>query len=320
MNVDLIISNNNLKKERIDWIDVAKGIVIMLMVVGHSSLPKIISDWIYSFHMPFFFIISGVTTRWDVSIFKFLKNKVIKLMLPFFIYSILNILLFPFYGQISLWEYFESIMINGWGGIALWFVPILFLALAIVRTIKGRYELISIIIILIVGFVLSKYNVSLPWTLATVPIATFWVYIGKLFHKVILNINKIGTLISIFLFIICLSAGGFLSTLARTDLAANAILPLYITIPSAILGFIVVCICSIYIVKCQKLEFIQNIISKVGYHTFEILAFSQVVIMIVNVQISDCPIVLKYGILVLALYIIIHIIQNVKKLYHNIVR
>lgn len=320
MGTNLTVSNNNLKKERIAWIDVAKGIVIMFMVIGHSSLPLIISDWIYSFHMPFFFIMSGVTTRWEIPLFKFLKNKAIKLMLPFFIYSILNILLFPFYGKISLWEYFDSVMRNGWGGIALWFVPILFLALTIVQTVKGRYEFISIIILLAFGYALSKYNVSLPWTLATVPIAAFWVYIGKLFHRVILNISKIGTLISIFLFIICLNVGGFLSTLSRTDLAANAILPLYVTIPSAILGFIVVCICSNYIVKYRKLQFVQNIISKIGHHTFEVLAFSQVVIMIVNAQISNCPIGLKYSILVIALYIIISIVQNVKKLYHNIIR
>ena len=114
--------------------------------------------------------------------------------------------------------------------------------------------------------------------------------------------------------------GGFLSTLSRTNLAANAILPLYVTIPSAILGFIVICICSNYIVKYRKLQFVQNIISKVGNHTFEILAFSQVVIMIINEQMSNCPIVLKYSILVFALYIIINIVQNVKKLYHNIIR
>lgn len=48
--------------KRIEWIDVAKGICIVLMVVGHTRLPSIISNWIWSFHMPFFFFISG--TRW----------------------------------------------------------------------------------------------------------------------------------------------------------------------------------------------------------------------------------------------------------------
>lgn len=36
-----------------EWADVAKGIGIFLMVMGHSGLPNCMHDWIYSFHMPF---------------------------------------------------------------------------------------------------------------------------------------------------------------------------------------------------------------------------------------------------------------------------
>ena len=46
--------------KRLDWVDIAKGIAIVLMILGHSSLPNMIQNWIYSFHMPFFFFISGV--------------------------------------------------------------------------------------------------------------------------------------------------------------------------------------------------------------------------------------------------------------------
>lgn len=46
--------------KRFDWVDIAKGIAILLMILGHSSLPNMIQNWIYSFHMPFFFFISGV--------------------------------------------------------------------------------------------------------------------------------------------------------------------------------------------------------------------------------------------------------------------
>lgn len=45
---------------RIDWIDLTKGIAIFLMVCGHTSIPLPISNWIWSFHMPLFFIISGI--------------------------------------------------------------------------------------------------------------------------------------------------------------------------------------------------------------------------------------------------------------------
>lgn len=52
--------------KRLDWVDIAKGIAIVLMILGHSSLPNTIQNWIYSFHMPFFFFISGVLTKGSV--------------------------------------------------------------------------------------------------------------------------------------------------------------------------------------------------------------------------------------------------------------
>lgn len=35
--------------ERIDWIDIAKGMGIFLMVIGHTTLPHILSKTIYLF-------------------------------------------------------------------------------------------------------------------------------------------------------------------------------------------------------------------------------------------------------------------------------
>ena len=47
---------------RVRWIDMVKGFGIFLMVIGHASgLPENIKLWIYGFHMPLFFILSGYT-------------------------------------------------------------------------------------------------------------------------------------------------------------------------------------------------------------------------------------------------------------------
>lgn len=45
--------------KRIEALDVAKGIGIILVIIGHLS-SSYLHDWIYSFHMPLFFIISGI--------------------------------------------------------------------------------------------------------------------------------------------------------------------------------------------------------------------------------------------------------------------
>lgn len=47
-------------QERDRSLDIAKGICIVLMVVGHSGCPEYLFNFIYSFHMPCFFFISGM--------------------------------------------------------------------------------------------------------------------------------------------------------------------------------------------------------------------------------------------------------------------
>lgn len=47
-------------KERIEWIDLAKGYGIILVVMGHCFVKdSVIHNLIFSFHMPMFFILSG---------------------------------------------------------------------------------------------------------------------------------------------------------------------------------------------------------------------------------------------------------------------
>lgn len=46
-------------QKRIDWIDIAKGIGIISVILGHLRTPLYISEMIFSFHMPLFFVISG---------------------------------------------------------------------------------------------------------------------------------------------------------------------------------------------------------------------------------------------------------------------
>lgn len=60
-----ISKDNNLavkekSRQRDIVLDMAKGILIILMVAGHSGAPKWLESCIYSFHMPCFFMISGM--------------------------------------------------------------------------------------------------------------------------------------------------------------------------------------------------------------------------------------------------------------------
>lgn len=57
MSEDKSIDNGH---DRLDHIDIAKGIAILLVIVGYTfTVWKIKVNWIFSFHMPLFFIMSG---------------------------------------------------------------------------------------------------------------------------------------------------------------------------------------------------------------------------------------------------------------------
>lgn len=75
---------------RLKWLDIAKGITIILMVIGHTSIPDPFSRFIYAFHMPLFFIASGWTTNWNkYNYMEFAKRKFRSIMVPFMVYSVI---------------------------------------------------------------------------------------------------------------------------------------------------------------------------------------------------------------------------------------
>lgn len=49
-------------------LDIMKGITIILMMLGHTGIPEWLHTFIYSFHMPLFFILSGYFAKFNESI------------------------------------------------------------------------------------------------------------------------------------------------------------------------------------------------------------------------------------------------------------
>jgi len=77
--------------KRIEWVDIYKGIMIILVVIGHATGQ--FNSWIYQFHMAAFFFISGylskIEKKNDISV---LIKKAITLLFPFFSLSIFGII------------------------------------------------------------------------------------------------------------------------------------------------------------------------------------------------------------------------------------
>lgn len=70
-----------MEKKRVDWIDGAKGIAILLTIIGHSVSWGLYGSTarglIFSFHMPLFFILSCTTYRCSANLSEY-KDKTIR--------------------------------------------------------------------------------------------------------------------------------------------------------------------------------------------------------------------------------------------------
>ena len=75
-------------KKRIDYIDIIRAFGIICMISGH--LPNVNSDWslyIHAFHMPIFFIISGLFFKEKEPFSTFIQKKVRTLLIPYFTFD-----------------------------------------------------------------------------------------------------------------------------------------------------------------------------------------------------------------------------------------
>lgn len=129
-------------KDRINWIDVARGIGILLVMYGHVLTEHSYRYLIYSFHMPLFFFLSGIVfhVRTYEHFGHFFTKTAKNILIPYFIFAGISYLIWVIDGNLY------SLSINGifyqLGGIlygtgrddglfynvVLWFLPCLFVA------------------------------------------------------------------------------------------------------------------------------------------------------------------------------------------------
>lgn len=71
----------NVSQDRIEWIDIYKGLAIILVVIGHAT--GLFNSYIYQFHVAAFFFISGWCAKIDKNSFlKDLYKKAMTLIVP----------------------------------------------------------------------------------------------------------------------------------------------------------------------------------------------------------------------------------------------
>ena len=186
---------------RLKWLDTARGIGILLVVLGHSVTTSIRMDSnvalnlynaIYLFHMPLLFFISGYAfsisyDRYlEVDAGDYLLKKVKKLLVPYISYSFLIYILvsvahaFPSFSQKMIAAGFEPLSIKNWAIDLLtgqnqycqhlWYIYSLFLlsvlSFILVKVFKTKYKYAMLIIAIALyplWMKLSKTDLDVLW-------------------------------------------------------------------------------------------------------------------------------------------------------------
>jgi fucose 4-O-acetylase-like acetyltransferase len=99
-----ILHSSNESFQRTIWVDYAKGIGIILVALGHTILgewdiaggqelafARWISNWIYAFHMPLFFFLSGLFAKSLIArtLYSFLLNRWQTILYPYVLWSLI---------------------------------------------------------------------------------------------------------------------------------------------------------------------------------------------------------------------------------------
>lgn len=264
--------------KRIEWIDVAKGITIILVMIGHYvSYGSQIRNFIFAFHMPLFFILSGYTFKFlddKKEILKKTKKEIIRFLLPAFLLTII--------GQITiklLWNwhnlsykasFFLALKRIAWGngvdydwkGIHFyalgmpWFLITLIVA-KLVCGYLGKDKLKLAFILMFFGVFIGN-QIQLIWNLDLIMVSILYIYIGNLLKEkkgIYEKHDKLILISSILIFSYMLSQGKYI------EMATRSYPDGIFSIIESVAGSVIVIECSKYICLTTKLK---KILKKVG--------------------------------------------------------
>lgn len=199
-----------MQENRIKWIDVAKGIGIICVIIGHMGIPSFISKYIYSFHMPLFFFISGYVFKFkDIDIFEFIKIKSNRLLKPYLYFSFIIIIMWFFinndWNGLRLGLYYT--LVGEGGGIALWFLVCLFnveiIFFIVFKLVRNNfYRDIILIALGISSYILSVFKIYIPYKLNVTGTAIIFYTIGYYINNYKINSNVAIKLKSKFIFVL----------------------------------------------------------------------------------------------------------------------
>jgi acyltransferase len=192
---------------RHDWVNTMRAIGILLVVLGHTlGISEGLENFIFSFHMPLFFFLSGLVLTESRLVQGYLsaaQHYARRLLLPYFIFSFITWLPWVFatrhYGAdavlgVPAWKpligTLYGIGVDGWlqHNAMLWFFPCLFVLHVffrlLVNSLNGSWLVIGIVASASLGLGLAGNLPSrLPWGIEIALLALPFYAAGYVFSR-----------------------------------------------------------------------------------------------------------------------------------------
>lgn len=167
---------------RIEYLDTAKGIAVLLVIIGHiySMLPIPIGAGITSLHNPTFYAASGIllaagSAELNENVAVVLKKKFVRLIIPFGLWSLI----------------YASVLYFAWGGVfvnwladamnKLWFLPVLFVSTVGIIVIQRLG--IKPVVVIVAGMCGIIFGVFVSSVIAKFCTYVLIVYLGYILYQ-----------------------------------------------------------------------------------------------------------------------------------------
>ena len=285
------------KKPRLEWLDVLRCIGMYLVVIGHASkgsTPDTYRFYIYSFHMPLFFLISGAgyylqTKSRQYDFIGMLKNKARALVWPYFSLNFFAFWIWIYNfkvladNQTSIPRLIYGILYSNQDHVsavsnATWFLLTLFLtsmAFFVLQMWSDGNEKYLTLIVLVIGS--YGYSMSMrrsgfyaPWHMDTVPIALVLFLMGYLFISHIdFMMELLGGWKRQIIIFVCCFAGAFCCARYNSKISmAGNLYGSFMLFIGAVVGFSICCLLlAMWLPKLRILKFIgRNTIVYLAFH------------------------------------------------------
>lgn len=192
--------NKYIHSQRLDYVDILRGVGILYMIIGHVGFGWIIDKYIHAFHMPLFLFISGYFFKPSKysSHKEFIKTKAKTLLLPYIYFGLIHygiwVLFIGIKQNLNLTTYLTNLFwMNTSGEMpivgALWFLTCLYLVevlcFFLTNVLKRNWLLALVIVIVsIAGCLIPQYsNIRLPYALDVAMVGTGIFYAGNVMKK-----------------------------------------------------------------------------------------------------------------------------------------